>query len=91
LGHHVHRDIPFLIVFGTLMTMVGFFLASLGMKWAINYFGFNGLSDVAAFPAFGIILGTWVKLTRRNGWCSYSIPTRRWVSGLQKRDPWKIR
>jgi STE24 endopeptidase len=63
LGHHVHRDIPFLIVFGTLMTMVGFFLASLGMKWAINYFGFNGLSDVAAFPAFGIILGAYGLIT----------------------------
>lgn len=63
LGHHVHRDIPFLITFGTLMTMVGFFLASLGMEWAIIYFGLNGISDIAAFPAFGIILGAYGLIT----------------------------
>ncbi|MEW6403064.1 MAG: M48 family metallopeptidase [Chloroflexota bacterium] len=57
LGHHVHRDIPFIITFGTLMTMVGFYLASLGMKWAVDYFGFSGVSDPAALPALGMILG----------------------------------
>jgi len=59
LGHHVHRDIPFLILFGALLTTVGFFLASAGMNWAIDYFGFNGISDVAAFPALGILLGAY--------------------------------
>jgi STE24 endopeptidase len=63
LGHHVHRDIPYLIGFGTLLTLVGFFLASLGMNWAIDYFGFNGISDVAAFPALSIILGAYGLVT----------------------------
>ena len=63
LGHQVHRDIPFLIVFGTVMTMLGFYLASLAMNWAVRYFGFNGVSDVAAFPALGLILGAYGLIT----------------------------
>ena len=63
LGHQVHRDIPFLIVFGTVMTMLGFYLASLAMNWAVRYLGFNGVSDVAAFPALGLILGAYGLIT----------------------------
>jgi STE24 endopeptidase len=63
LGHHVHGDIPFLIASGTLSTMVGFFLASLGMSWAVGYFGFTGISDPAAFPALGLILGAYGLIT----------------------------
>ncbi len=57
LGHQVHRDIPLLIGFGTLMTMIGFFLASLAMNWAVSFLGFSGVGDIAAFPALGLILG----------------------------------
>ncbi len=57
LGHHVHKDIPFLIAFGTVMTALGFYLASLGMNWAVGSFGFSGVSDPAAIPALGLILG----------------------------------
>jgi STE24 endopeptidase len=63
LGHQVHRDIPLLIAFGTLMTMIGFFLASLAMSWAVSFFGFSGVGDVAAFPALGIILGLYGFIT----------------------------
>ncbi|MBI5839686.1 MAG: M48 family metallopeptidase [Chloroflexi bacterium] len=63
LGHHVHRDIPFLITFGTLTTMAGFYLASLGMNWAVGYFGFTNASDPAAFPALGMILGAFGLIT----------------------------
>jgi STE24 endopeptidase len=59
LGHHVHRDIPFLIAFGTLTTTFGFYLASLGMKWAVTYFGFTGVDDIAAFPALMLILSAY--------------------------------
>ncbi len=57
LGHHVHKDIPWLIGFGTLTTLVGLYLASLGMNWAAGAFGFSGPADIAGFPAFFIILG----------------------------------
>jgi STE24 endopeptidase len=59
LGHQVHRDIPFLIAFGTIMTLAGFYLASLLMHWAVAYFGFGGVDDVAAFPALVLILGAY--------------------------------
>lgn len=63
LGHHVHRDIPFLIAFGTLSTTVSLYLASLALNWAIEYFGFSGTADVAAFPALGLILGAYGLIT----------------------------
>ena len=63
LGHQVHRDILFLITFGTISTLVGFYLASLAMNWAVAFFGFTGVSDVAAFPALGLILGIYGFLT----------------------------
>ena len=63
LGHHVHRDIPFLIAFGTLSTALSLYLASLALNWAIRYFGFSGPADVAAFPALGLIFGAYGLLT----------------------------
>ncbi|MFT3893077.1 MAG: M48 family metallopeptidase [Anaerolineales bacterium] len=63
LGHHVHRDIPFLITVGTVITTVGLYLTSLALQWVIAYFGFTSISDVAAFPAFGIILGVYGLVT----------------------------
>ena len=63
LGHHVHRDIPFLIAFGTLSTTLSLYLASLALDWAIGYFGFTGPGDVAAFPALGLIFGAYGLIT----------------------------
>lgn len=63
LGHHVHRDIPFLIAFGTLSTTLSLFLASLALNWAIGYFGFTGPADVAAFPALGLIFSAYGLIT----------------------------
>src|SRR5512134_1876984 len=63
LGHHVHRDIPFLIAFGTLSTTLSLYLASLALKWAVAYFGFSGPADVAAFPALGLIFGAYGLVT----------------------------
>ena len=63
LGHHVHRDIPFLITFGTLSTTLSLFLASLALNWAIDYFGFTGPADVAAFPALMLIFSAYGLIT----------------------------
>src|SRR5215213_931465 len=63
LGHHVHRDIPILITFGTLSTTLSLYLASLALNWAILYFGFTGPADVAAFPALGLIFGAYGLIT----------------------------
>jgi STE24 endopeptidase len=63
LGHQVHRDILLLITFGTISTLIGFYLASLAMGWSVNFFGFTSVSDIAAFPALGLILGFYGFLT----------------------------
>lgn len=63
LGHHVHRDIPVLITFGTLSTTLSLFIASLALNWSIGYFGFTGPADVAALPALGLIFGAYGLIT----------------------------
>ncbi len=59
LGHQVHKDIPFLIAFGTLTTLIGLYLASLALTWAIHVWGFTGVADLAAFPALELALGAY--------------------------------
>jgi STE24 endopeptidase len=63
LGHHVHRDIPFLITFGALSTTLSLYIASLALNWAIDYFGFTSPADIAAFPALGLIFGAYGLIT----------------------------
>lgn len=64
LGHHVNRDIPFLIFSGTLLTTVGLFIASQALNYAVTFFSFSSVADVAAFPALSLILGAYGFLTQ---------------------------
>jgi len=59
LGHHVNRDIPMFMIFATISTTLSLYLASLGLMWVIDYFGFSGVADIAALPALGLILGVY--------------------------------
>jgi STE24 endopeptidase len=63
LGHHVHKDILFLIAFGTLSTTLGLFIASLALNYAVSFFSFTSTADIAAFPALMLILGAYGLLT----------------------------
>jgi STE24 endopeptidase len=63
LGHQVHKDIPFLIAFGTVSTTLSLFIASLVLNSAVSYFSFTSAADVAAFPALMLILGVYGLLT----------------------------
>lgn len=63
LGHHVHKDIPFLIAFGTLSTTLGLFIASLALTSAVSFFSFTSPADIAAFPALMLILSAYGLLT----------------------------
>jgi STE24 endopeptidase len=56
LGHHVHKDIPLGIAIETVLTLFGFWLADLLMRWGIAAFGYNGLTDPAALPLFMIAM-----------------------------------
>lgn len=67
LGHHVNKDIPFLIVSGALLTAVGLFLASLAMEYAVGLFSLNSVADVAGFPALSLVLGAYGLLTQPIG------------------------
>lgn len=63
LGHQVHGDIPLGIVFGSLITLVGLYLASLGLVWGTRLLGFTGPADIAAFPVFLIVVGLYGLVT----------------------------
>lgn len=54
-GHHVHKDIPLGIAVGTLMTLGGLYLASLGLNWGVRAMGFETVADIAAFPLFALV------------------------------------
>lgn len=64
LGHHVNRDIPLFIAFGTVSTTLGLYLASLTLNWAVGYFGFAGPADIAAFPALALIFSIYGLVTQ---------------------------
>lgn len=64
LGHHVNKDILFLIISGTLLTTIGLFIASQALNYAVTVFSFTSVADVAAFPALSLILGAYSLLTQ---------------------------
>ena len=57
LGHHVHRDIPKGLLLETVLTLASLYLANLFLRWGINIAGFNGITDIAAFPLLAIATG----------------------------------
>jgi len=57
LGHHVHKDIPLGIAFGSVLTLGGMYLASLGLRWGVAVFRFEGPADIAALPLFMLAIG----------------------------------
>lgn len=50
LGHQVHRDLPLGILVQSALTLIGFFLADVVMRWGIALFGYHSLSDPATLP-----------------------------------------
>ena len=63
LGHQVNKDIPLGILFGSFTTLVGLYIASVGLSWGVEYFNFTGPADIAAFPLFVLVLGLFGLLT----------------------------
>ncbi len=57
LGHQVNKDIPLGILFGSVISMLGLYLASIGLNWGVTYFNFDSVADIAAFPLFVLVLG----------------------------------
>jgi STE24 endopeptidase len=63
LGHQVNKDIPLGILFGSLTTLIGLYLASVVLNWGVEFFHFEGPADIAAFPLFVLVLGLYGLVT----------------------------
>lgn len=63
LGHHVQKDMLYLIALNSLLTMAGLYLVSLLLKFGVSMFGFSSPADIAALPLFGLALGAYGLLT----------------------------
>jgi STE24 endopeptidase len=63
LGHQVHRDIAWMLVVQTVLTVAGFFIADLFLKWSVVWYGYQGIADLAALPLFALALGAFGLLT----------------------------
>jgi STE24 endopeptidase len=63
LGHHVHKDIPVGMLVESLITLIGLYLASLGLNWGVEVFGFEGPADIAALPLFVLVIGVYSLVT----------------------------
>jgi len=63
LGHHVHNDIPLGIGVSAFINLAGLFLASVGLRYGVEVFGFTGSWDVAAMPFLALIIGGFGLLT----------------------------
>jgi len=63
LGHHVHKDLPLGILVQSALTLIGFWLADLVMRWGIAASGYSGLTDPAALPLLMIALSVFGLVT----------------------------
>jgi STE24 endopeptidase len=70
LGHQVNKDIVLGITFGSLINLVGLFLAALVLRWGAAVMGAAGPSDPAAMPLFVLVLGAFglVTMPLTGGW-----------------------
>ncbi|MDM8529393.1 M48 family metallopeptidase [Anaerolineales bacterium HSG24] len=50
LGHHVHKDLMTGIAVQSTLTLIGFWLADVVMRWGIAAFGYHGMNDPATLP-----------------------------------------
>jgi STE24 endopeptidase len=63
LGHHVHRDIGMGLVVESALTLAGFFVADLFLRWSVAQLGYESIADLAAFPLLGFALGAFAVVT----------------------------
>jgi STE24 endopeptidase len=70
LGHHVHKDLMTGIIVQSFLTLAGFWLANLVMRWGITKFGYTGLTDPATLPLLMVALAIFglVTMPLGNSW-----------------------
>jgi STE24 endopeptidase len=57
LGHHVHKDIPLGIAFGTALTLVSFWMGHLALRLGVEHFGLSSIADPAGLPVLSLMAG----------------------------------
>ncbi|MBI9047261.1 MAG: M48 family metallopeptidase [Anaerolineaceae bacterium] len=67
LAHHIHRDFLSGIFISTGFTILGFYIANLGLNWGIQIFSFKNAADIAALPFLTILMGVFGILTMLPG------------------------
>jgi STE24 endopeptidase len=63
LGHHVHGDVPRLVVGQSVVTLVGLYIAALALRAGSATLGYHGIGDVATMPLLALILGAFGVIT----------------------------
>jgi STE24 endopeptidase len=63
LGHQVQHDIWWGLLFQSALTLIGLYLAHLGLSWGVRVMGFAGLDDIAALPVVALVMGGFMALT----------------------------
>ncbi len=57
LGHHVHKDLLMGIVFGTILTLLSFWLGHLALRLGVEQFGLASVADPAGLPILSLAAG----------------------------------
>ncbi len=63
LGHQVHNDIAWSLLAQSVVTLVGFYIADLFLRWGVAQLHYNGVADLAAMPLFALALGLFGLIT----------------------------
>lgn len=63
LAHQVHHDIWRAIAVQAILSVVGFYFTDLVLRAGVAYFGFDGITDLAAMPLLALGLGAFGLLT----------------------------
>jgi Zn-dependent protease with chaperone function len=63
LAHHVHKDLPLGILVEGAITVIGLYLASLGLRSGTATLGFEGVADIAALPLLILVMSAYGLLT----------------------------
>jgi STE24 endopeptidase len=67
LGHQVHHDIGWSLAVQTALTVIGFLIADMFLRWSVGLLHYEGIADLAALPLFGLALGLFGLVTLAPG------------------------
>lgn len=76
LGHHVHHDVPKMVILQSALTLVGLYLVNLALIWGVTAFGYRGIADPATLPLLAFALGLYGVI---------SGPVSNWISRRAER------